>query len=128
MKLADETLVFKKEDRTNKENYRPISLVSSLSKVFERCLYNQLSVFFDKILSKYQCGFRKGFNVQHCFINLLKKWRQSLNQGLVFGTLLTDLSKAFDFPSHELLVAKLIAYDVQISSLRLIYDYLTTRK
>ena len=72
IKLADETLVFKKEDRTNKENYRPISIVSSLSKVFERCLYNQLSVFFDKILSKYQCGFRKGFNVQHCFINLFK--------------------------------------------------------
>ena len=50
-----------------------------------------------------------------------------LNQGLVFGTLLTDLSKAFDCLSHELLIAKLIAYDVQISSLRLIYDYLTTK-
>ena len=99
-----------------------------MSKVFERCLYNQLSVFFDKILSKYQCGFRKRFNDQHCLINLLQKWRQSLDQGLVFGALLTDLSKAFDCLSQELLVAKLIAYGVEISSVRLIYDYLTNRK
>ena len=50
LKLTDLTPVFKKEDRTNKENYRPISILSNLSKVFERCLYNQLSVFFDEIL------------------------------------------------------------------------------
>ena len=50
-----------------------------------------------------------------------------LRQGLVFGAL-TDLSKAFDCLSHELLVAKLIAYGVEISSVRLIYDYLTNRK
>ena len=119
---------FKKDDRTKKENYRAISKLLNLSKVFERCLYNQLSVFFDKILSKYQCGFIKGFNAQHCLINLLETWRQSLDQGLVFGALLTDLSKAFDCLSHELLVAKLIAYGVEISSVRLIYDYLTNRK
>ena len=79
MKLADLTPVFKKEDRTNKDNYRQITILSNLLKVFERCLYNQLSVFFDKILSKYQCGFRKGFTAQHCLINLLEKWRQYLN-------------------------------------------------
>ena len=53
MKLANASPAFKKEDRTNKENYRPISIFPTLSKVFERCLYNQLSVFFDKIHSKY---------------------------------------------------------------------------
>ena len=46
MKLADVTPGFKKEDRIKKKNYRTISILSNLSKVFERCLYNQLSVFF----------------------------------------------------------------------------------
>ena len=91
-------------------------------------LYNQLSVFFDKILLKYQCGFRKGFNVQHYLISLLEKWRQSLDQGLVFRALLTDLSKAFNCLSNEVLVGKLIIYGVEISSVRLIYDYLTNTK
>ena len=131
MKLSDVTPVFKKEYRTNKKNYRPItaiSILSNLSKVFERCLYNQLFVFLDEMLSKYQCGFRKGFSTQYCLINLLEKWRQSLDQGPVFATLLTDLSNAFECISYELSIAKLIAYGVKISSVRLIYDYLTNRK
>ena len=65
--------MFKKEDLTNKENYRSLSILSNLSKVFERCLYNQLSVLFDKVLSKYQSGFRKYYNDQHCLINLVEK-------------------------------------------------------
>ena len=68
-------------------------------------MYNQHSVFFDKIFSKYQCGFRKGCKVPHCLINLLEKWRQSRAKDLDFGALLTDLS-----------------------SVRLIYDYLMNRK
>ena len=114
MKLADVTPVFKNEDQTKKENYRPISILSNLSKVFERCLYNQLSVLFDKTLSICQCRFTKGFNAQHCLINLLDKWRQSLDQGFVFGALLTDPSKAFDCLSQKLLVAKLIAYGAKV--------------
>ena len=62
MKLANITPVFKTDDRTDKSNYRPISILPNLSKVFEKCIYNQLSIFFDKVLSKYQCGFRKGFS------------------------------------------------------------------
>ena len=91
-------------------------------------MYNRHSVFFHKIVSKYQCRFIKDFDTHHCLINLLEKWRQSLDQGLVFGALLTNISKAFHCLSHELLVAKLIAYGVEISSVRLIYDYFTNRK
>ena len=89
---------------------------------------NQLSVFLDKILSKYQCGFSKGSNAQHYLINLLEKRRKSLDHGLIFGALLTDISKAFVSLSYELLIAKIIAHGVEISYVRLIYDYLKNKK
>ena len=128
MKSANITPMFKKNDWTDKTNYRPVSILPNLSNVSERCFYKQLSAYFDGILSKQQDGFRKGFNAQHSLLKLLEKWRQSLDQGFVFGVLLTDLTKAFDCLSHELLAAKLSAYGVDISAVRFIYDYLTNRK
>ena len=128
MKLANITPVFKKDDRTDKSNYRSISILPNLSKIFEKCIYNQLSIFFDKVLSKYQCGFRKGFSAQHYLLKLLEQWKESVDQGLVFGAILTDLSKAFDCLSHELLVAKLSAYRMEDSAVRFVSDYLTKRK
>ena len=71
---------------------------------FSRDEYTIKSLF---ILIIYQCGFRKGFDVQHYLIKLLEKRKQSLDNGLVLGALLTDLSKAFDYLSHELLPANL---------------------
>ena len=61
--------------------------------VFERCLHKQISDFFDTILSKYQCRFRKVHGAQHCLIALLEKCRESIDRGLKFGILLTDLLK-----------------------------------
>ena len=89
---------------------------------------NYQSAYFDGILSKQQCGFKKGFNAQHSLLKLLEKWGQSLDQGLVFGVLSTDFSKAFDCISRELLAAKLNAYGVDISTVPFIFDYLTNRK
>ena len=60
MKLANVTPVHKKGSRYDKGNYRPVSILPNLSKVFERCLHKQISDFFDAILSKYQRDFRKG--------------------------------------------------------------------
>ena len=71
MKSANITPVFKKNDRTDKTNYRPISIFPNLSKIFERCIYKQLSAYFDAVLSKQQYGFRKGFNAQHGLLKLL---------------------------------------------------------
>ena len=85
-------------------------------------------MFFDKVLSKYQCAFRKGFNAQHCLIKLLEQWKKITDQGLVFGALLTDFSKAFDCLSHELLVAKLSGFGMEDSAVRFISDYPTNRK
>ena len=122
------TPVHKKGNRSEKDNYRPVSILPNLSKVFERCIYNQIAQFFDKILSKHQCGFRKGHSAQHSLIVLLEKWKESVDQGHVFGALLTDLSKAFDCLPHNLLIAKLNAYGFDNKAVRFVYDYLTSRK
>ena len=62
----------------------------------------------DKFLSKYQCGFRKGYNAQHCLLAMIEKWKKAVDNGNVFGALLTDLSLAFDCLPHDLIIAKLI--------------------
>ena len=81
LKQADIKPIYKKESRNEKENYRPISILPNLSKIFERCMYDQLKDHFDKLLSKYQCGFRKGFSTQHCLLPMMEKLRKSLDSG-----------------------------------------------
>ena len=99
LKLVNTTPVFKKGARTSKNNYRPVSILHVFSKIFERLLSRQLSEFFDNILSKFQSGFRKGYGTQHCLLLMLEIWEGVTDNNKVFGALLTDLSKAFDFKS-----------------------------
>ena len=113
------------KSKTSKDNYRPISILPNISKIYENCLYNQMQTYFDNLLSKYQCGFCKGFNAQHCLVSMIEKWRESVDSG---GALMTDLSKAFDCLHHELLIAKLDAYVFDKKSLKLIQQYLSNRK
>ena len=65
-KLVNISLAFKKGDRNFKENYRPVSILSNISKIFERCMFPQISRFVDSYLTKKQCGFRKGYSPQYC--------------------------------------------------------------
>ena len=120
--------VFKKDSRTDKKNYRPISILPNVSKIYERCLNKQLEGYFLALLSKCQCGFRKGYSVINALLPMIEKWRESLDEGSAFRALLTDLSKAFDCLPNELLIAKLHAYRVDIPSLKLLHSYLTKRK
>ena len=63
LKYDDVKRVFQKDSQTDKENYRPVSILSNVSKIFERCLNKQLQEYFQALLCKYQCGFRKGYSV-----------------------------------------------------------------
>ena len=128
LKNAEVVPVFKKGDKTNKENYRPVSILSNISKVYERCIYDQICSFFDTILSKLQCGFRKGFSAQTCLLVMVEKWRKSIDSGNKSGAVLTDLSKAFDCLPHDLFIAKLHAYGFSREALNYIYSYLTNRR
>ena len=128
LKLADITPAYKKGKKYITENYRPVRILPNLSKIFEKHIFKQMSHFFENILSKYQCGFRKGFSTQHCLLAMLEKWKRSADNGKAFGALLTDLSKAFDCLDHELLIAKLNAYEFSLTTSKLIHDYLSNRK
>ena len=125
LKYADVSPVFKKGDRLDKANYRPVSILSAPSKIFERLIFSQVNNFMDPKLSIYQCGFRQGTNAQNCILLMLEKWKKCLDGKGKTGALLTDLSKAFDCLDHGLLIAKLDAYGFGYNALKLIYSYLT---
>ena len=124
--IANVTPIFKKRARTSKNNYRPVRILPILSKLFERLISKQFSEFFESILSKFQCGFRKGYGAQ--LLMMLETWKEARDNKEAFGTLLTDISKAFDCLSHDLLIAKLRAYGLDLASLEILRDYLTNIK
>ena len=70
-KFANVTPAFKQGSRNQKDNYRPISILPIISKIFEKLICRQLSNHFDNILSKFQCGFRKGYRPQHCLLLMI---------------------------------------------------------
>ena len=100
-KVVDVTTpVFKKGNKNDKSNYRPIS-VKAFAVVFERLLFKQLNDFIEKKFSPLPCG--KGHDTQHALIRLLEDWRTQLDNKKVIGTILCDLSKAFDTLPRDLL-------------------------
>ena len=87
LKLADITPIFKKEDSLNKENYRPVSILPHLSKVFERILYKQIDSFMKNKFSPYLCGFRKNHNAQYSLLKMIKNWKKQLDDGEKVGVI-----------------------------------------
>ena len=114
LKHANTTPLYKKSKRDNKGNYRPVNILPNLSKIFEKCMFEQMSQIFENMFSKYQCGFRTGFSTQQCLLAMLEKWTRSVNNSKMFGALLTDLWKAFDCLDYDLLIAKLNAYSFSL--------------
>ena len=110
LKAKDILPTHKKKDKSDIENYRLISILPTLSKIYERCMFDQMYKYFDQILSKYQCRFRQGYNTQHRLLVMVKKWKEALDKDGLGGILLTDLSKAFDCIKHDLSIAKLATY------------------
>ena len=80
------------------------------------------------ITLKFRFGFRKNFGSQRCFLVMLETCKEAIDSSKDFGALLTDLLKDFDCLSHDLLIAKLHAFGLDLVSLNLQQDYLTNRK
>ena len=96
LKLADITPIFKSVDSTAKKNYRPISILNSVSKLFEKLIQRQLNPFFDDRLSDHLCGYRKGYSTQYALLKLIEKWKKFGDEKGYSVAVLMDLSKAFD--------------------------------
>ena len=128
LKLADVIPVHKKDEKNIMKNYRPISLLPIISKLYEKIMYNEINSYVEKILSFYLFGFRKGHSTEQCLIKMLETWRKAIDDKKYAGAILTDLSKAFDCLNHNLLIAKLHAYGFDDSSLNFNRSYLKERK
>ena len=90
-------------------------------------MQSQISAYMENFLSRFLCGYRKGYSAQHALLSMLEKWRKSVDNGGFGGGVLMDLSKAFDTLNHDLLIAKLHAYGFDTNSLSLVKSYFTDR-
>ena len=127
MKDGDASALFKNSDSFHKKNYRPITVLPSVSKVFERLLANQMLPFVNKFLSPKICGYRQGYNTLHALLKLVDTCKKALdNKGFV-GAVLMYLSKAFDYLNHDLLLAKLNAYGFSANAIQMMHSYHISR-
>ena len=120
--------LFKKGSRLDPGNYRPVSILSVLSKVLERSVYVQLSEYLEKreLLSHAQSGFRGGYSTDSSLICLTDFLKREIGKGNFIGMVLIDLQKAFDTVDHEILLAKLGA--VGVDSVDWFKSYLFDRR
>ena len=96
-KQADVVPLFKKGVRQSKRNYRPVSLLTAISKIFGRLMLRQMHEYMQNIISIFICGFTKGMNAQNCLLFMVELCKKALDKGKKCGVLLTDLSKAFNW-------------------------------
>ena len=83
LKRADIIPGHKKDDKTKKETYRPISILPSVSKIFERILYNQINEQMTEYFFPYICGFRAGYSTQYCLLLMIEKWKKALDKNIL---------------------------------------------
>ena len=130
LKIAKIILLFKKGDKTLLENYRPISILPAISKIFERIMFNQIHNHFSmhNLFYSGQYGFRANHSTQFAALELIDRITQDLDQGNMPITIFMDLSKAFDTLNHDILIYKLKSYGLSEAALKLMQSYLTNRK
>ena len=104
--------IFKKGSRLAVSNYRPISLLSNLNKIFEKIVHKRIVGFLEKfnLLFQLQFGFRSGYSTTHALIHMTEKIRSELDKGNVSCGIFIDLQKAFDTVNHDILLKKLDYY------------------
>ena len=95
LKKADITPIYRKDEKFLKNNYTPVSILPSVSKIYERCMYDQTNEYFHPLFSKLQCRFRKEFNAQHCLLGLVEKYLEVLDKRIYAGIVIKWFIKSF---------------------------------
>ena len=117
-----------KPNKNEMSSFRPVSVLNTFSKIYERVIKDQIVRGMEKYFSPFLSAYRKNYSSQNILISLTEEWRKKLDNNFVVGAVLTDLSKAFDCRPHDLIIAKLSAYNFSHEALSYIYSYLTNRR
>jgi len=129
LKYAEIKPFYKQGNKMDITNYRPVSLLPSFSKIFEKLIYTRLLKHCDcnKVLAKEQFGFRTGSSTDLATFNLVNDILMALDNRLMVGGTFCDLRKAFDCVDHGILLNKLLKYGIIGKSHKLISSYLANR-
>ena len=130
LKIAKVVPIYKKSNEHLLENYRPISVLPSMSKVLERVMHNQLSHYLtsNNLLYDNQYGFRKSHSTEMAALELINRIISAMDKNELPLNIFLDLSKAFDTIDHKILIYKLKYYGLREKSLNLFENYLKNRK
>ena len=128
MKCAELSPVFKKGDNLCEDNYRPVSVLTGISKLLETVINDQMYAYFCEIFNDFLCAFRAGYSCQSLLVKVIDDWKNALDKKEYVGALFMDLSKAFDCLPHSLTISKLHAYGSSLPACELISSYLSHRQ
>ena len=121
--------ILKTGGKDNVNNYRPISILPTLSKIIEKWIEKKLTFYLDEhtLLHKNQSGFRKKHSTESALIFMTDTWLKAINEGKLVGCAMIDFRKAFDLVDHDLLLRKLRIYKFSETSLSWFKSYLDNR-
>ena len=128
-KTASVTPVFKKGVKSDLNNYRPISVIPAVSKVFEKIVYDQLYQYLNdnKLLSSCQSGFRSFHSTLTALLEATNSWSVNIDNGFLNGVVFTELKKAFDTIDHEIILRKLSYFGADQATITWFQSYLSNR-
>ena len=130
LKISIVKPLFKKEDKERMEYYRPISLIPIISKIFEKHICRALTTYFEKnkLLCNEQKGFRETRTINMAVYDFLDVVMSNMDKNTPVCAIFCDMTQAFDYVQHDILVRKLEAYGIRGNVLELLQSYLHPRK